>query len=372
LLPDGKVLVVGGKYGAPTNFNTLAAAELYDPVTETWSPTGSLNTARNSHAATLLPSGKVLVAGGTDSYSTSPTQSAGFSLSSAELYDPALGTWTITASMSTFRYPCILTLLSGGLVLAISGDISLNSSELFDPATGTWSSAGPLAIARQSYSTTLLPNGKVLVAGGLAPSGGNPFSTAELFDAGLGFTNSWRPQINTANSPINLGSSLVLTGAQFCGVTGASSGTSQDSPSDFPLVQLRSIETSQTTFLLSTNWSTNSFTSLPVTNFPPGYAFATIFVNGIPSISSIVNISVPLPTPMTLALARQFANGSFQFSFDNVPGAQFAVLATTNLSLPLSNWTVLNSVIEAQPGQFLFTDPQPASGPCRFYRVRSP
>src|ERR1019366_363070 len=101
-------------------------------------------------------------------------------------------------------------------------------------------------------------------------------------------------------SPLNLGSSLVVTGTQFRGVSEGSSGNSQDSSADYPLVQLRSLESGQTMFLSSTNWGTNSFISLPVWNFPPGYALATMFVNGIQSTSSIVNISVPIPATTTL------------------------------------------------------------------------
>src|SRR4029077_1213628 len=79
LLPSGKVLVAGGQgYG----FDNLSSAELYDPVTRSWSSTGSLGTARYGHTATLLPNGKVLVAGGT---------ACCISFSSAELYDPATG-----------------------------------------------------------------------------------------------------------------------------------------------------------------------------------------------------------------------------------------------------------------------------------------
>ena len=90
MLPNGKVLVAGG-YN-PGGY--LDSAELYDPASGTWGATGSLNTARYSHTATLLPNGKVLVAGGINGL--------GF-LSSAELYDPASGTWTATGSLSTAR-----------------------------------------------------------------------------------------------------------------------------------------------------------------------------------------------------------------------------------------------------------------------------
>src|SRR5262249_56355469 len=87
LLPDGRVLVVGGEYRS----TPLASAELYDPATGTWSNTGSLSTARDSHTATLLTNGMVLVAGGRE---TDP----GPALATAELYDPATGSWSPTGS----------------------------------------------------------------------------------------------------------------------------------------------------------------------------------------------------------------------------------------------------------------------------------
>ena len=103
--------------------------------------------------------------------------------------------------------------------------------------------------------------------------------------------------------------------------------------------QLRSIESGRTTFLLSTSWATNSLASAPVWNFPPGYALATVFVNGIASTSSVVSVSVPVPSESLLTSASKLTNGSFQFSFTNTPGAAFGVLATTNIALPLTNWT---------------------------------
>jgi hypothetical protein len=87
LLPSGMVLVAGGYNGG-----YLASAELYDPASGAWTATGSLNTARASYTATLLPNGMVLVAGGEDNSDL---------LASAELYDPASGTWTATGSLNT-------------------------------------------------------------------------------------------------------------------------------------------------------------------------------------------------------------------------------------------------------------------------------
>ena len=193
-----------------------------------------------------------------------------------------------------------------------------------------------------------------------------------MYDVGLGYSNSWQPQITSLASPLKLGDNLVITGAQFRGIAEGSSGNSQDSSADYPLVQLRSLESGQMVFLPSTNWSTNSFTSLPVWNFPPGYALATVFVNGIQSTSSIVNISVPIPTAPALAGAVILTNGAFSFAFTNSVGALFGVLATTNLSLAQTNWTAVGGATEIAPGQFQFSDPQTTNNPQRFYQIYSP
>src|SRR6266550_2999128 len=153
LLPNGKVLVAGGRTGA----GVLSSAELYDPASGTWSATGSLNTARRFHTATLLPNGKVLVAGGAI-------------LPSEELYDPASGAWSPTGSLITGRCRHTATLLPNGKVLVAGGQgtggVILSSAEVYDPASGTWSATGSLNTARWFHTATLLPNGKMLVAGG--------------------------------------------------------------------------------------------------------------------------------------------------------------------------------------------------------------
>lgn len=182
MLLDGKVLVAGGENGN----DPLASAELYDPRTGTWTPTGSMaNHAGIGFTSTLLPDGKVLVAGGHSG--TKYPASA-----SAELYDPSTGTWTATGSMGAPRKGHTATLLANGKVLVAGGfnnpDL-LATAELYDPGTGTWTATGSLGTARYTHSATLLHDGKVLVAGGGMPpmtNAGDLLDSAELYDPGSG------------------------------------------------------------------------------------------------------------------------------------------------------------------------------------------
>jgi WD40 repeat protein len=181
LLPTGKVLVAGG-CGNPCITPPLASAELYDPQTGTWTPTGSMTTARFYHTATLLPNGQVLVAGGAD---------ASFrDMSSAEVYDPDTGTWTAIAPMNQARGGATATLLPDGRVLVVGG-CGCFSAELYNPSTGTWSLTGSMSTDRESNTATLLRTGQVLVAGGTVC---DPYcftlDSAELYDPGTG---TWSP-----------------------------------------------------------------------------------------------------------------------------------------------------------------------------------
>ncbi len=287
LLANGKVLVTGG--------TTVRTAELYDPTTGTWSATGTPGAARSGHSATLLPNGKVLVAGGSN-----------FGLlSSAELYDPSTGTWTSAGSLGVARSLHTAILLPGGQVLVSGGSNGavLASAERYDPALGTWAPAPSLIVARYLHTTALLPSGNILVAGG--DNGSLSLAETELYDPGLGFAASSQPQITGASF---LGSAkvLFLNGARFRGISNASGGGPQDSGTNYPVVQLRSVESGQTSFLLSSSsaqWSTSSFQSTGVTGFPQGYALATVFANGIPSVSAFVNIDTTAPTLTAVSIA---------------------------------------------------------------------
>jgi hypothetical protein len=175
LLPNGEVLVAGGYNGS-----NLSSAELYNPATGTWTVTGALNTARTDATATLLSNGEVLVAGG----SIYSSAGSGPPLASAELYNPATGTWTVTGTLNNARGEATATLLSNGEVLAAGGDDgtnALSSAELYNPATGSWTLTDSLNNARYEATATLLPSGQVLVAGG-ENSSGAPLSSTELYN----------------------------------------------------------------------------------------------------------------------------------------------------------------------------------------------
>lgn len=182
LLPSGKVLVAGGSKFI--NSTAYATAELFDPSTGTWSLTGTMNVRRAQHIATLLAAnGLVLVAGGGDGYT--------FYTNTAELYNPSSGTWSLTGSMSVARFGFAGTQLTDHQVLAAGGQSTQNlgcppcgnlqsSAELYDPPSGTWLSAGNMTSVREHQFAVLLPNGEVLEAGGAILTGGNT-NTADLY-----------------------------------------------------------------------------------------------------------------------------------------------------------------------------------------------
>jgi N-acetylneuraminic acid mutarotase len=184
LLQSGRVLIAGGTDGRG---KVLASAEVYDPAKDRWSPAGSMAATRIDHTATLLPSGKVLVAGGLVLPFPAP------SLASAELYDPATNAWTIAAPMLESRTRHTATLLPDGRVLVVGGlTVTLRDgglfpsqptdAEIYDPKTDHWSATAPMGASRLGQTATLLPDGRVLIAGG-QDSGVAIFNSTEIYEA---------------------------------------------------------------------------------------------------------------------------------------------------------------------------------------------
>jgi MYXO-CTERM domain-containing protein len=194
-LLDGRLLAAGGT--GPGRDTVVASAEVYDPATGAWSATAPLATARHGHTATRLPDGRVLVVGGAGGiFNVNPRNL----LTSAEVYDPATGTWSPTGSLAEARTKHTATLLPDGRVLVTGGlmlvpgnpEQRIASAEVYDPATGTWSSTAPLAEARAWHTATLLPEGRVLVVGGSGRYG-DQTALAELYDPASGTWTSTRP-----------------------------------------------------------------------------------------------------------------------------------------------------------------------------------
>ena len=196
LLSSGKILIAGGNEfdGYPTWLTPTASAVVYDPTNTSVISETSMAAGRTHHTASLLPDGRVLIVGG-----ASDTDPA------AEVYDPSTGKFTVISSITTMRQDHTATVLSSGKVLITGGQLDsgvLSSAEIVDPSTNSSKPAGSMSQPRTGHSATLLPNGTVLIAGGsstaaLAPGGikgDASLQTAEVYD----------PATNSFSSPISM------------------------------------------------------------------------------------------------------------------------------------------------------------------------
>lgn len=196
LLPSGKVLVAGG--------SATASAIVFDPATERWTATSPMTKARSGHRATLLNSGKVLITG---------------SDGSAEVYDPETNGWSATGSMTrTSVGGHTATLLASGKVLVTGGgrvDPPVPAfspvAELYDPMTGTWTRIAEMLLGRAGHTATLLTSGKVLVVGGKTYDSDISFDSekSELYDSASG---TWAPGGSSGCPCTNQTATLLASG----------------------------------------------------------------------------------------------------------------------------------------------------------------
>jgi len=176
-LADGRVLVAGGCTDAGCNLGSPggATAEIFDPRTRAFKPTGRMHISRDDHQAVLLPDGRVLVAGGWTAQGVTVT---------TELFDPRRGTFALGPSMRTPRAGFTAVAMSDGRVLLAGGQtaahVDTETAEVFDPRTNTIQAVGDMTVPRSAHAATLLINGRVLVAGGT--SRGVIIGSAEVFD----------------------------------------------------------------------------------------------------------------------------------------------------------------------------------------------
>ncbi len=242
LLQNGRVLVVGGaNMGDPDN----SPAELYDPATGKFTNTGAMHVPRVAFTATLLHGGRVLIAGG-DGWGGGP-EGANLPIASAEIYDPATGVFSPTGAMGIGRAEFTATALQNGLVLIAGGRSEpigptppdfLASSELYDPTSGTFAPGGTMTAARSDHRATLLPSGRVLIVGGETccvydTRTGDLLSTTEFYDPSSGaFRATGTKPLTRTNPVVTVLSNgwVLLSGGVGSGVPLASAELFMEAP----------------------------------------------------------------------------------------------------------------------------------------------
>lgn len=214
LLPDGRVLIAGGMV---ENGVFLDSAELFDPAKQTFIPLPNMRSRRVGHSATLLPNGKVLIAGGLAGRSFEGGPGI---VASTEIFDPATGQFSAGPSMSTPRTGHAAVLLSNNKVLIAGGadtdERMLASAEIYDPVTNRFTPTGSMRTARVARPAVRLLDGRVLVCGG-GNSLGAALDAAEAFDPATG---TWK-QVGNMVSPREKHAATLLSDGRVL-ITGGS------------------------------------------------------------------------------------------------------------------------------------------------------
>ncbi|WP_249039679.1 Ig-like domain-containing protein, partial [Archangium gephyra] len=165
-------------------------------------------------------------------------------------------------------------LVSGGWN---SSSAPLNNAEVYDPATGAWSPTAPLTTARGNHTATLLPSGRVLVSGGGSITGS--LASAELYDDTRAL-QMWRPDI-TPPATQQRAQKLRITGSRLRGLSEASSGNTQSSATNFPLVGLFALEGGAMTRVTALDSFSDTEVNVQTPNVPNGYYILSVMANAL-------------------------------------------------------------------------------------------
>jgi hypothetical protein len=323
-LPSGQVLLAGGYSGYATASGFLTTGEIYDPQSGTFRLTkGNMTSAREGATATLLPTGQVLIAGGADSSSV---------LRTAELYDPATDSFSATGVLSVPRLFHTATLLPSGKVLLVGGNAG--PADIFDPATGTFQPTGSSLPFRQFHSATLLSSGKVLVVGGSdeqvssTSTSSGPLASALLFDPAMG---DFTPLVLDAPSLSN-GTLTLLPSNQLLLVGGYdANGVSSVAQIFDPILQ-----TVSNTGSLATARANATATLLPT---------GRVLVAGgwEPANAALTSAESYDPVAATFAPAGALTVGRFDHTATLLPTGNVLLVAGSTANGPTSSVEIFNS-----------------------------
>jgi len=354
LLPNGRVLVVGGRSGAGWKA-VLATAEIYDPEQNSWAVTAELQGPRQYHAAAPLPDGRVLIVGGSRHRDYVPEEWA----TTAEVFEPGVGsdpTFTLAQPFQTFQGAAAAVLPDGRVLVVGQG----SAPEIFDPATDTFTAAPaalgvdrpqtvllpsgrvmmaggevfnlvgqdsaqpsvtlfdaiadslvtatPMAEPRAHFAATLLPCGSVLLLGGHADYSQTQVSdTAELWRDGPAPAADWRPVVTSQLDSLAPHAEVTLDGHGFEGVAEASAGM-HPSPTNHPVVLWMPLEGAPAHGQVVEFTDQTLRWRVPATGYAgPGLLF--VIVNGIASkgiAATLEQVDTGLPCPSSGACKSGF------------------------------------------------------------------
>ncbi|WP_354443409.1 IPTL-CTERM sorting domain-containing protein [Ottowia thiooxydans] len=292
LMRDGRVLVVSGFHNGT---GEVLGAEIYDPLTGLWSPVAPPLVPRYYASLNLLADGRLLLAGGSTAVGAT---------GQSEIYDPAANTWTATGTLNYPRngmmgsQMAVATVLVSGKVFIAGGSDSARNTqkmtELYDPATGTWSDADLISVARDNGTAYLLPSGEVFLAGGYEAKPALAF---------FGESARYQPAVlmgppavlNTLPLLQRRGQALTLTGSGFKGAGGTS----------VPQLHLQRVENGNITLLPAASHTSTNFQSPLLGVLPAGLYMARLIVDGVPSAAQLVRFTDPAGTPTGTAGDQQ-------------------------------------------------------------------